>query len=255
MKISSLAIALAGTALLASGGANAALVSTFEDLSLPANSAFQVSSTGSFVSGDAAFHHRFTEFFPGCCADGWTYSNQQDTTTPGFGNQFSAITGGGVHGSANYGVAFLGEARISFAAATQLQGAYFTNTTYTYLAAKNGDDGAGFVKGPFGDGDFLKLTIQGRDASDAIIATQDFLLADGAAVVNAWTWVDLNSLGAVNALTFVMTSSDSGPFGSNTPTYFALDDLTPVPLPPALLLFLSGLAAGGGLVRRRAAAR
>ena len=56
-------------------------------------------------------------------------------------------------------------------------------------------------------------------------------------------------------LTFTLESSDNGPFGMNTPAYFALDNLTvvPVPEPGALALFGGGLL-GIGLIglRRRA---
>lgn len=244
-----IALAAASTAL------QAAAVSTFEDLSLPPESFFLPGAATSFTSGAAAFQHEFTEFFPGCCWNGWTYSNRTDTATPGFMNDTSAIPGGGAEGSANYGVAFLGTARLEFAAPTVLKGAYFTNTTYTYLAMKNGDDGniPPFVKGPFEDGDFFRLTVEGRDAANAVVATIDVLLADGANVVDDWLWVDLDALGAVSALTFALASSDSGPFGPNTPTYFALDNLTPVPLPGALWLLGSGLAALGWARRGRSA--
>lgn len=243
-----LSLALGAAAL----SAQAAQVADFEDLALAPDSYFQPQDTVTFHSGPASFRHEYTEFLPGCCWNGWTYSNRTDTQTPGFGNEASAVTGGGVNGSAQYGVAFLGEARISFATATLLEGAWFTNTTYTYRAAKFGDDGNDppFVKGPFTNGDFLKLTIQGRDASNAVTATIDFLLADGSDVVDSWRWVDLASLGVVNALTFMMESSDSGPFGANTPSYFAMDDLmvSAVPLPAPALLLASGVLT---LVARR----
>lgn len=250
---------LAG-ALLAAGIAttpvvDAAIVSTFDDLSLAPDSFFLPGNPATFVSGAATFKHEFTDFGGGCCWNGWTYSNRTDTTTPGFLNDTSAIPGSGVDGSANYGVAFLGEARITFDTATKIDGAYFTNTTYTYLAIKNGDDGnhPPFVKGPFGPGDFLALTVQGRDSTNALIGTVDVALADGAQVLDTWQWTDLSALGTVNALTFLLQSSDSGAFGINTPAYFAMDDLTvtTVPLPAADWLLGAALTGLVGLARRR----
>lgn len=240
-------------ALLFGAAAQASTISTFDDLPLAPNSAFLPGAATTFQSGAATFHHDFTEFFPGCCWNGWSYSNRTDTTTAGFFNDTSAITGGGVDGSANYGIGFLGEARISFAAPTQVAGAYFTNTTYAYLAMKNGDDGNDppFVKGPFGQDDFFKLTVQGRDASDTVVATVDVLLAEGSNVVSDWQWADLSGLGAVSAMTFVLASSDAGPFGVNTPTYFAMDNLTAVPLPASLWLLAPGLGVLVGRARRR----
>jgi hypothetical protein len=50
-----------------------------------------------------------------------------------------------------------------------------------------------------------------------------------------------------------MSSSDVGAFGINTPTYFAIDDITPVatpvPLPAAPLILVP--ACGWVLTRRR----
>ncbi len=55
--------------------------------------------------------------------------------------------------------------------------------------------------------------------------TVEFLLADGSDIVNTWAWVDLNTLGSVKSLEFALSSSDSGAFGMNTPSYFAMDSL------------------------------
>ena len=52
---------------------------------------------GEFISGGLVFNNHFhadpshnMEYW-----DGWAYSNMTDTTTPGFGNQYSAIAGSG----------------------------------------------------------------------------------------------------------------------------------------------------------------
>ncbi|WP_286747172.1 DUF4465 domain-containing protein, partial [Aquabacterium sp. UBA2148] len=83
-------------ASLMSTGAHAALtISTFDDLTLSAGSQFLPGATTSFTSGAATFSHDFTDWGGGCCWSGWTYSNQTDTTTPGFENQFSAYAGSG----------------------------------------------------------------------------------------------------------------------------------------------------------------
>lgn len=251
---SSLAFGMLAATLATTAPVAAASISTFDDLALAPNSSFQPGVTSTFTSGVATFQHVFDDFGGGCCSGGWTYSNQTDKETIGFTNAASAITGGGVDGSANYGVAFLGDARTrtTFAAPTLLSGGYFTNTAYAYHAVKSGEDGAGFVKGAFVPGDFFKLTIQGRDADNSVIRSVDFLLADGANVINDWTWVDLNSLGLISGLSFELSSSDNGNFGMNTPAYFALDNLTTVPLPAAVWLMSAGLGLVGGFRRRGA---
>ncbi|MDY6839745.1 MAG: DUF4465 domain-containing protein [Thermodesulfobacteriota bacterium] len=65
-------------------------------------------SSGGFISGDAHFSNCYDTSRGSW--DGWAYSNMTDTTTAGWTNQYSAITGGGAGGSANYGVAYDAEA-------------------------------------------------------------------------------------------------------------------------------------------------
>jgi hypothetical protein len=76
--------------------------------------------------------------------------------------------------------------------------------------------------------------------------SQDYILSD-------WTSFDLSALGSVTALDFVLSSSDTGDYGMNTPAYFALDNLSvsavPEPAPTALLL--AGVALVGVASRRR----
>lgn len=249
-------ILLTNGVLFSASAFAAAAVSTFDDLVLPENSVFTPGVSTTFTSGVATFQHTFTDFGGGCCVSDWTYSNLTDTATPGAANQYSAIAGGGVDGSANYVVGypdFFHDLRVTFANETSLRGAYFTNTTYAYLAMKDGNDGGGgFVERPFGEDDFFKLTIHGLDGNDAEISSLDFLLADGTSIVDAWTWVDLRALGAVSALSFELTSSYVNTWGPVIPTYFAMDNLTAVPLPPALLLMMPAIA-GLGLRMRKAA--
>jgi hypothetical protein len=259
--------ALIAGGLMASGMAQAAtpVVSTFDDLSLPANSHYMPGLSTSFVSGAASFNHSFTEYFPGCCWSGWTYSNETDATTPGYLNQFSAITGGGAGGSANYAVAYLGAPAITFAAPSIVNSLAVTNTTYAGLSMKLGDGFAKRFGGDDGtDPDFFKLTITGLNAAGAVTGSvdtylADFRFADSAQdyVLDQWRTVDLSALGTVQSLRFALASSDMGSFGINTPTYFAVDNLsvTAVPEPSAWALSLAGLFMVAGLRRRAQAQR
>ena len=74
----------------------------------------------------------------------------------------------------------------------------------------------------------------------------EFYLADyrdgSAAAVDDWVWVDLTTLGYVERLEFEMSSTDAGPFGMNTPAFFAVDDLTFVPVPEPQSPLLWGVA-------------
>jgi hypothetical protein len=98
-------------------------------------------------------------------------------------------------------------------------------------------DGDSFAKkfgGPDGtDPDYFRLIISGYDQYGDYTGTIVFYLADFRSpnadddyILDQWTWVDLASLGSVVNLEFTMESSDAGLFGINTPTYFAIDNLT-----------------------------
>ena len=49
-----------------------------------------------FSSQGATFNNDFDDFGGGCCWQGWSYSQTDDTGTSGPGNQYSAIPGAGV---------------------------------------------------------------------------------------------------------------------------------------------------------------
>jgi len=87
-----------------------------------------------------------------------------------------------------------------------------------------------------GDSDWFMLTITGKDVDGAVTGTVDFYLADYRAadsaddyIVDTWRYVDLTSLGKVKTLEFVLSSSDVGDWGMNTPASFALDTITAAP--------------------------
>jgi len=223
-------------------------VATFDDLDLAANSYWNgANGNGGFVSGGFAFYNNYNPDYSSW--DSFAYSNVVDTTTPGYANQYAAVTGGG-HNSENYAVAYLGYAMpptvLAFRAAT-ISGMYVTNTTYAYLSMRDGDDYAKKFGGDTGnDPDWFKLTIKGwKDGVE--VGTKEFYLADYRFddnsrdyIVDDWTWVDLSSLGEVDKLTFTLSSSDNGQWGMNTPAYFALDDFNgmapPVLAAPAAVL-------------------
>ena len=241
-------------------------VVTFDNNALASESYWNGSDgSGIFTSGDAVLMNGYNATYGSW--DGWAYSNMTDTTTAGWTNQYSAITGFGANGSSNFGVAYnagsYGTAsppNISFGAVigndynTTISGAYFTNTTYAYLSMRDGDSFAKKFGGGTGDdADWYKMTIKGFTAEgDYTASSVDFFLADFRFadnsldyIVDDWTWVDLSGLGDVIGLEFTVSSSDNGNWGMNTPAYFAMDDLngSPVPVPGALWLFGSGIVA------------
>ena len=256
---------LCGVLTIATDTFAAPIVVDFEDLDLPAGSVAPADASETpFVSHGVTFNRSWNHEFD-CCPGGWAYSNQTDLTTAGFSNSASAYvlpSGGGYGGSANFAVANdsdFSNAVITMSGPARVEGMYVTNTTYAYLAVVEGQDGAGFVKGPLADGDWFKLDIVGRDGAGNETGRVEFYLADyrgGQSTASSdWTWVDLTPLGQrVTTLEFDMSSTDNGEFGMNTPAYFAIDDLTirPVPEPASwLLAFLAAVLTGTHFVRHR----
>ena len=249
--IVSLLLALAGPAGTSCGDT----IVDFNDLSLAPNSYWNGSDgSGGFTSKGTYFNNSYDPVYG--TWSGWSYSNVHDTTTPGYGNQYAAFPGTGVGGSGNYAVGYVGDPNfggmlpsITIPNGMQVQSAMFTNTTYAALSMLNGDS---FAK-QFGPTDWFKLTITGEGASNNVVGSVDFYLAQNGSIMNTWQSVDLSSLSAAKTLVFDLTSSDTGLYGMNTPAYFAMGDLTlsSVPEPATLAMLCGGLIAGLVWVYRR----
>jgi hypothetical protein len=206
--------------------------------------------SGGFASGGALFNNSYTDWGGGLYSwGGWAVSNTTDVTTPGYENQYSAYTGVGADGSAFYGVGFVDPFSdiypiIELPAGAVLESAWVTNTTYAALSMRDGDAVAKkFGGGGGSDPDWFKLTITGLDEAETPLGEVEFYLADyrfddGAEdyILDDWATVDLSSIASARKLTFDLSSSDVGPFGINTPAYFAFDGFTFVPEPSAVVL-------------------
>ena len=105
---------------------------------------------------------------------------------------------------------------------------YIANSSYTYLAAKNGSD----FNAPLNSSNkgWLKLTITGYGASGTSTGSVEFYLIDfrtqkSPGFAEGWHKVDLSVLGMVNKLSFDITGSDVGEWGLNTPSYCCIDEI------------------------------
>lgn len=214
------------------------VVSDFNNLDLTPESFWNGSDgSGGFASGLVRFYNDFNPDWG--VWQGWSYSNMSDNETPGWMNQYSAITGAAVEGSSLYAVAYNPRSLTFVKPEPHLvKGIYVTNSTYAALSMRYGDDFSKKFGGADGtDPDWFKLSIWGMlegEQTDTI----EFFLADYRFedntknyIVDTWRWVDLSSLGKVDSLLFGMSSTDVGDWGMNTPAYFSVGQVQVVENP------------------------
>lgn len=168
---------------------------------------------------------------------GFAVSKLHDKVTAGFNNKFSVYGDGGAAGSTNFAVCYyadyttittgVNDAYFSFGAGVEkkMLSVAVCNGTYAFLSVREGDN---FAK-EFADGDWFKVTFTGYNAAGTKTNAVDYYLADYRNgknfVCSAWTNVDLSGLGTVNKVVVSMSSSDSGEWGMNTPSFVCLDNL------------------------------
>ena len=262
MKPTSPAAALCATACLLIHARSTAAVVTFEDIALAPSGYWNGSDgSGGFTSGGATFHNNYDDTYSSW--SGFAVSNHTNTTTQGWSNQYSAFTGGGAGGSAQYVIGYYStydpvSTHVNFSVLTNLsgKGASFTNTTWAALEMANGGAfGAKKFGGATGnDADWFLLTIEGFDGAVSTgsvdVHLADFRDSDNSNdyILDEWRYVDFSPLGSVTRIEFSLSSSDNGTFGMNTPSYFAMDNFLAVPEPSTAITALSGLAL---LIRRK----
>ncbi len=195
--------------------------------------------SGGFETDGFYLPNQFTDAGSYTYWNGWAVSSMTDTTTPGFGNEYSCIAGSGAGNSTTYATSFvLGESVVhmptpedpwTFASSIDVN-----NSTYAYLSMLEGDGIAKKFGGVDGnDPDFFLLTIKGYVNDSLTEDSIDFYLADYRFsdnsmdyIIDEWTTINLMSLDHVDSLSFTLTSSDNNAFGMLTPAYFCLDNLT-----------------------------
>ena len=207
---------------------------TFEDLYLEDESYEDGRNLplGSFVSGSFKFDNFYSQDYGGYWGN-YGYTNMTSTNFNGyFLGQWKNVVGGGADDSENYMVAYPGYygGKITVMNNPEgdvISGCYITNSAYTLDNILNGDGMSNDDGAPFGQGDYLKLTITADNGKSL-----DFYLADYRATeeseryyVNDWTWVDLSVLGTVKELTFTFDGTKKNNWGLTTATYFCMDNL------------------------------
>ncbi len=208
---------------------------TFENLAVPSSGFWNGSDTsGSFTSGKLKFANLYNSSWQ--TWSGFCYSQKNDVTTQGFGNQFSVFdAANGNNKFALFYPPFDGALFASFPGTEvhQMKSIDLCNNTYAALSMKNGDAYTKKFGGATGsDPDWFKVTLNGYDQNGLKIGSvscylADFRFTDSSKdfILNKWTTVDLTTLGKINKLTFEFYSSDTGAYGINTPTYVCLDNI------------------------------
>lgn len=213
-------------------------VADFEDVTLPASGYWTPAQEGEsqMVSGGWMFSNYYYSYFWG----GFTASNRTDTMQTGMNAQYTAVTGAGYNGSAQYAVAYTMGTPTTVSAsdgiAHTVTGCYVTNNLWAFQNMRDGDYGTAPFGGTSGtDPDYFVLYAIGKDLTGNVIDTLAFYLADyrfansnDDYIVDSWEWFDLSPLGPVGSISFTLESSVGNQFGMLTPAYFCMDDFNGV---------------------------
>lgn len=185
------------------------------------DSTYATDWTGTFIMANSAkfmFEHTGSAYGEYGAWEGFTISKVASDTL----NQFACAAKGGVAG---VGTPFMVAYQGMKSPTMFFDGEYtplevqICQSAYTLTSIKNGD---GFAK-KFTKQDTLTLMIAGLDGEQNETNKVVYYLAVDSVFNEAWTKVDLSSIGKCMGLSFSLTSTDIGEYGMNTPGYFALD--------------------------------
>ncbi len=188
--------------------------------------------SGGFSSGNAFFRNVYDSDWQSWY--GFAVSNNTDTQTSGYENQYSSIAGKGANGSPKYAVlySFLADT-IAFYVPERVTNISLCNSTYAYYSMLNGDQFTSKYGGESGnDPDYFHLMIKGVnengiETGSFLVSLADFRNEDGLPdfIGNVWTNIDLSPLGFVKYLIFSFDSSKKNEWGILTPTYVCIDNI------------------------------
>jgi len=151
-----------------------------------------------------------------------TNESANEATTLGYDRPYRSASGGGNNGSANFAVSYVDSYNpdtVSFAAQT-VAGFFVNNTPYTIGGITTNSYAPAHQ---FKQTDYLVLKCTGLKNKVAVGTVEVYLAKEGK-LIDKWTYVELASLGEIDAMTFTMDGTDKSGSWLNTPTYFAMDD-------------------------------
>lgn len=213
----------------------------FEDLNLAADTFWNGSDmSGGFTSEGTFFRNSFTDWGGGVTSwDGFAYSNKKNDTTQVFVNMYSTYAGNDSNGI--HALTYLNSDWVNYEIIPNFirlsspgapQSIQVSNSAYAALTMLNGD----FVSKKFGgttgdDPDWFKLSIFGfldgfsTDTIEFYLADYRFSNNSEDYIVKEWTEINISSISIVDSLGFILSSSDTGAYGMNTPALFCFDNL------------------------------
>lgn len=170
----------------------------------------------SWTSGDFNFKTYYTPSYKSA----WVVTNETSTEFASWSDAYRSAAGGAFDGDnfVVWNLCYYGTEQVTFEPQV-VKGFFVNNNSYAVNSMCNGDASAK----KFENTDWFKLTITGYKEG-AAVETVDFMLAENGKYVNQWTYVDLTTLGEIDAVQFSMSSTDNGDWGMNTPAYFAMDN-------------------------------
>lgn len=214
--------------------------------SLTPNSFYQNTTTDDWqTSGPtpfATFRYHW-DSGSGYWRSGSAYTNVTDTANGTYTNIYGSITNGAENGTTYVTVKDSAIIKMN-SSALSLSGFFVTNTTFAYKTMKNGNSfsrkfgdttgtHSGLPQGTYPD--WFKLIVRPYRNGILLPDSMEHYLADfrpaGTAndfIQNNWQYVNCTSLAISDSIMITMRSSDSGPFGINTPAYFCMDNFTVV---------------------------
>jgi hypothetical protein len=206
----------------------------FEDVPLPDAGYFDADLLGAFKSRDIIFTSEWVSEYGGYSNGGIYPSNLNDSVTTGIINQYSSYP----KPNGNFAVVHYNDyvsstienyATFILPEPTMVESVKVANSTYTYWAIKNGDDGFGSCRA-YKDGDWFKVTFTGYNACGENLGSVDYYLADfrngKSFIEKGWANVSLVSLGEeVLKVSISFSGTDIGDYGLNTPTYCVIDEI------------------------------
>lgn len=202
-------------------------VADFENIELAEESVLHLNATGVIQSGSFGFKQEVADYGEaGVYYFGNVVSNKTGDTYDFYADSDKSAKGGAFEGN-NFVVwtsSYAAQDHVQLLNQAVVPGMYVCNTAWVVNAILNGDGMSSDEGAPFGESDWFKLTVHGYLNGAEVNNQVEFYLAQGTSYIADWTYVDLSSLGEVDEISFVLSSTKQNTYGMTTPAYFCIDN-------------------------------